>query len=56
MAGIGFQLHKLLEDESFLNKAKAYIFASIITSGPWIMSILSLTLLGILSGLIMTGE
>ncbi len=51
MAGIGFQLHKLLEDESLFNKAKAYIFASIITSGPWILSILCLALLGALSGI-----
>jgi uncharacterized membrane protein len=50
MAGIGFQLHKLIEDESFLSKAKAFIFASIITSGPWILSILCLAFLGFLSG------
>lgn len=55
MAGIGFQLHKLIEDESFLNKAKAFIFASIITSGPWILSIICLALLGILSGAFVSG-
>ncbi|MBN2401359.1 MAG: exopolysaccharide Pel transporter PelG [Spirochaetes bacterium] len=56
MAGIGFQLHKLIEDESFFNKAKAYIFASIITSGPWILSIICLALLGALSGKFLQGE
>jgi len=55
MAGIGFQLHKLIEDESFLKKAKAYIFASIITSGPWILSILCLAMIGILSGKFLKG-
>ena len=50
MAGIGFQLQKLIEDESFLKKAKAYIYASIITSGPWILSIICLGLIGVLSG------
>ena len=55
MAGIGFQLHKLIEDESFLNKAKAYICASIITSGPWILSIICLGLIGFLSGKFITG-
>lgn len=56
MAGIGFKLQKLIENESFLKKAKAYIFASIITSGPWILSILCLSLIGILSGLFLTGR
>lgn len=55
MAGIGFQLHKLIEDESFLKKAKAYIFASIITSGPWILSIICLGLIGVLSGRFISG-
>ncbi len=55
MAGIGFQLQKLIEDESFLKKAKAYIFASIITSGPWILSILCLGTIGILSGRFISG-
>ena len=50
MAGIGFQLQKLIEDESFLKKAKAYIYASIITSGPWILSIICLGFIGLLSG------
>jgi polysaccharide biosynthesis protein PelG len=56
MAGIGFKLLKLVENESFFKKAKAYIFASIITSGPWILSILCLSLIGIISGLFLTGE
>ncbi len=56
MAGIGFQLQKLIEDESFLKKAKAYIFASIITSGPWILSIICLGLIGLLCGKFTTGE
>ncbi len=56
MAGIGFQLQKLIEDESFLQKAKAYIFASIITSGPWILSIICLGLIGVLSGIFTPGE
>ncbi len=56
MAGIGFKLLKLIENESFLKKAKAYIFASIITSGPWILSILCLSLISILSGMFLTGR
>ena len=56
MAGIGFQLQKLIEDESFLKKAKAYIFASIITSGPWILSIICLGFIGLLSGRFTTAK
>ncbi len=56
MAGIGFKLLKLIENESFLKKAKAYIFASIITSGPWILSILCLSLIGIISSLFLSGK
>jgi polysaccharide biosynthesis protein PelG len=56
MAGIGFQLQKLIEDESFLKKAKAYIYASIITSGPWILSIICLGLIGVLSGKFLSSE
>ena len=56
MAGIGFKLLKLIENESFLKKAKAYIFASIITSGPWILSILCLSLIGVISGLFLSSR
>lgn len=46
MAGIGFRLHKLVEGESYTRSAAAYISSAVITSGPWLSSVLSLGLLG----------
>ncbi len=41
MAGIGFKLQNLLKDESFISRIKAYSYAAVISSGPWIYSLLS---------------
>lgn len=49
MAGIGFELRKLLRSESYLGLLRAYTYASIISSGPWVFSILGLIITGILS-------
>ena len=48
MAGIGFRLQKLLVDGSLTGTARAYLYAGIISSGPWIISILSIIILNIL--------
>ncbi|MGD9107699.1 MAG: exopolysaccharide Pel transporter PelG [Gammaproteobacteria bacterium] len=39
MAGIGFELRKLLRRGSYLNIARAYGYAGIISAGPWVISI-----------------
>ena len=49
MAGIGFELRRLKRDDTFLGTLQAYTASGIITSGPWIISILSIA---ILSGLL----
>ena len=49
MAGIGFELRRLLEKESLFGLARAYGYAGIISSGPWILSILCVMLIGVLS-------
>lgn len=49
MAGIGFELRKLLRTESYLGLLRAYTYASIISSGPWVFSIIGLIATGILS-------
>ncbi len=41
MAGIGFKLQNLLKDDSFVSRLKAYSYAAVISSGPWIYSLLS---------------
>ena len=49
MAGIGFELRKLLRSQSYLGMLRAYSYASIISSGPWVFSILGLIVTGLLS-------
>jgi uncharacterized membrane protein len=47
MAGIGFELRKILARPGYLNTLRAYGYAALISSGPWVLSIVSLALLGI---------
>jgi len=49
MAGIGFELRKLLRRDSYTGLIQAYGFAGIISSGPWVLSILGVMLVGIIS-------
>lgn len=43
MAGIGFTLRKLTEDQSFSGHLRAYLHGAMASSGPWVISILSLS-------------
>ena len=45
MAGIGFELRKLLATRSVTGALRAYTYAGVISSGPWIISILSIIVL-----------
>ncbi len=45
MAGIGFELRKLLASRSLGGALRAYAYAGVISSGPWIISILSIIVL-----------
>ncbi len=49
MAGIGFELKKLTHDETFLGDIRAYLYAGIVSSGPWIISILCLSFFWVFS-------
>ncbi len=49
MAGIGFELRKLLRRNSFAGLLQAYTYAGIISAGPWVLSIIGILLIGILS-------
>ncbi|MBT5855703.1 exopolysaccharide Pel transporter PelG [bacterium] len=46
MAGIGFRLQALLDEESYLSTFKAYLFGAIIACGPWIITISTLGIIG----------
>ena len=49
MAGIGFELRKYLDDDTFTGTLKAYGFAGLISAGPWVLSILGVMLIGIVA-------
>jgi uncharacterized membrane protein len=49
VAGIGFELKKMLKDETWFGLAKTYAYAGIISSGPWVLSILGIMLVGLIS-------
>ncbi|MBX3172144.1 MAG: exopolysaccharide Pel transporter PelG [Candidatus Eremiobacteraeota bacterium] len=44
MAGIGFKLRRLTQDESLLGYFQGYISAGLICCGPWILTVLTLSL------------
>ena len=54
MAGIGFELRKLLKKETLVGLLQAYTFAGIIGSGPWVLSILGILAIGLLSNAVAT--
>ncbi len=49
MAGIGFELRKLLKRDSYLSLLQAYTYAGIIGAGPWVLSILGVQAIGFMS-------
>ena len=49
MAGIGFELRELLRRDSLWGLVRAYAYAGLISSGPWVLSILGVMGIGLLS-------
>ncbi|MBX3192141.1 MAG: exopolysaccharide Pel transporter PelG [Labilithrix sp.] len=49
MAGIGFELRRHLRKETFAGAARAYFLASVVGSGPWILSIGSMLVIGLVA-------
>ena len=49
MAGIGFELRKMLRRDTLLGMMQAYTYAGLISSGPWILSIVGILMIGVLS-------
>ncbi|WP_416828315.1 exopolysaccharide Pel transporter PelG [Ectobacillus polymachus] len=43
MAGIGFRLQKLFQEDYLSSRVKAYGFSLFVTAGPWLIVILSIT-------------
>lgn len=49
MAGIGFELRKVLSRESLSSTMQAYLYAGIISSGPFVLSIFAILLIGLVT-------
>ncbi|WP_348550131.1 exopolysaccharide Pel transporter PelG [Acidithiobacillus sp.] len=49
MAGIGFELRRILQRKSYLAMAEAYGYAGVVSSGPWLLSIFGILLVGFLA-------
>lgn len=49
MAGIGFELRRLLRKNTLAGVIEAYAYAGIIGSGPWVFSIIGILLIGLFS-------
>lgn len=45
MAGIGFQLKKIVNRNTYFSTIEAYIYAGVISAGPWVISIIGIALL-----------
>jgi len=56
MAGIGFKLQEMLVEDTYSSNFKAFLYSAIISSGPWLLTILCLFLLGILSPIVLSGN
>ena len=49
MAGIGFELRRILRRNTYVALIEAYGYAGIVSSGPWLLSIFGILLLGFLA-------
>jgi uncharacterized membrane protein len=49
MAGIGFELRKILRHDTLFGVARAYAYAGLISSGPLILSIFGILIIGVMS-------
>jgi uncharacterized membrane protein len=49
MAGIGFELRKLMGRGGIFGTVQAYTYAAIISSGPWVLSIIGILIIGLLN-------
>lgn len=56
MAGIGFELRRILARDTYTSTLQAYLYAGVISSGPWVLSIISVMLVGVLSVGVMMPE
>lgn len=56
MAGIGFQLRRILARDDYTSTAKAYLYATVLSAGPWLSPVVCLVGLGIFYYLVVSYE
>lgn len=56
MAGIGFRLQHLLHRNTYRSVVAAYLYAALISAGPWLLAIGSLAVIGLLGALLVSTE
>lgn len=49
MASIGSEIRKILERDSYWSVLRAYGYAGLVSGGPWVLSILSIMMIGVLA-------
>lgn len=49
MAGIGFELRKILKRDNLLSMLQAYGYAAVVGAGSWVLSIVGILIIGVLS-------
>ena len=49
MAGIGFELKRVLKKDSLFSMAKVYGYSAMLSSGPWVISIIAILLVGFIN-------
>jgi uncharacterized membrane protein len=49
MAGIGFEIKKILKEKTILSLIKSYSYAGMISSGPWLISMISIFIAGFIT-------
>jgi polysaccharide biosynthesis protein PelG len=49
MAGIGFELRRILKRDSLSSLGKVYGYSAILSSGPWVISIVAIMLIGFIN-------
>lgn len=49
MAGIGFELRKILKADRLLSLTKVYGYSAMLSSGPWVISIIAIILVGFIN-------
>lgn len=49
MAGIGFELRKILKKDSLISLTKVYGYSAILSSGPWVISIIAIIVVGFIN-------